>query len=183
MTIRMNPLMRSYLIDYDQYETILQIDQLDREQMFAELPADLAQFLAALILQDADGNYLIASEKNMELVETGHKPDYSYHGNRTWFECDENKVNLRDFGIAEEYSNNLEYQSELFLKYGLFFSLLLFDKLSRIGDAEFEVIFVFSIFRYVDSVIMFHAIRKDEFYIEEGFEKQPLIQGILTLEE
>ena len=100
---------------YDQYETILQIDQLDREQMFAELPADLAQFLAAPILQDADGNYLIASEKNMELVETGHKPDYSYHGNRTWFECDENKVNLRDFGIAEEYSNNLEYQSELSL--------------------------------------------------------------------
>jgi hypothetical protein len=178
----MNPLMRDYLIGYDQHETIRQIDRLDREKLLAELPQELAQILSLPILQDADDNYLIATKGNKKWVRRGDKPDYSYYGNHTWFECDENKVNLRDFEIAEEYSDNLERQSEQFLKFGLFFSLLLFDKLSKIEEAKFKVILVFSLFRYVDTTIKFHAIRADEFFIKEGFEKQPFTQGILTLE-
>jgi len=174
--------MRNYLISYDQYETILQADHLDPEQLRAELPVDLVQLLTLPIQQDADGNFLIVSKEGLKWVETGNKPDYSYWQNRTGFECALNKVNLQDFGVVEEYSSNLEYQSELFLKYGLYFSLLLFQRLSKMGETKFKVIFVFSIFRYVDGVICFHSIRKDEFYIEDDFEKQPFTQGILTLQ-
>jgi hypothetical protein len=68
------------------------------------------------------------------------------------------------------------------MKYGLFFSLLLFEKLKKIRGSMFNVVFVFSIFRYVDSIIRFHFVRKNEYYPQDDFEKRPLTQGILVLE-
>ena len=176
--------MREYLISYDLYETLQQADQLDPEQLLSDLPKDLAQLLALPILVDADGNYLIAFRENAEWVEEGNKQkDYSSWLNRTGFECALNKVNLQDYElIAEEYSNDLEYQSEQFLKYGLFFSLVLFEKLKKMQGPVFKVILVFSIFRYVDSVIFFHSVRDNEYYLQEDFEKRPITQGILMLE-
>ena len=72
---------------------------------------------------------------------------------------------------------------ESFLRFGIFFSILLYHKLVEIPDKEFKVIFSFGLSKSIDGVIRFHLVRAGEYYIPEEFEKMQIVQGVLVIEK
>jgi len=185
MGIRTNELMKSYLIDFDFYETIETNGQPQLESLKNSLPDKLVELIDLPILEDTNGNYLININRNKKWVNEGEEiDDYSNFVDQTGFECDHNKINLWDYQPnMEEYMKDHELWAASFLKQGLYFSLLLFNKISAIEGRVFKVIFSYGLSKFVDSVIRFHSLRIGESYIPDDFEKMSFVQGILTIDK
>jgi hypothetical protein len=185
MKIKTNGLMKSYLIDFDLFEEIEINGHPNLEIMKSALPEKLVELLDLPVLEDANGNYLINIRRNRKWVNEGRKvDDYSNNVDQTGFECDNNKINLWDYQPnMEEYMKDHELWAASFLKQGLYFSLLLFNKISAIEGRVLKVIFSYGLSKFVDSVICFHSLRFGESYIPEDFEKMPFVQGILTIDK
>ena len=173
--------MRAYLLDFDLLQFVEGDSPVDNIGMRQVLPEGLLSLLTLPILKDSAGNYLFSTKEHINNINKNIRVEEK---DRTYYEYLQNKTNLWDFVSEEEeekYLKDLELQATTFIRWGLFFSVLLREKLDEITEAKFKVIFIFDIFRTVDSVIYFHAIRENERILSDKFEDEPQVQGIMTL--
>jgi len=181
----MNELMRDFIISYDLYEVVKNVELNDWQKLRSSLPKELSALLDLPVIKDAGGNYFLATKDKLELVDANEKiEDYSRWYDQTGYETDQNKINLLDYtpeDLSEAYDKDLEAWSEAFLTNGLYFSLLLHRKLAAFMEGAFRVFLFFSISRYANCSIVFYFKRPNQAYFE-GFETKPIASGILTID-
>lgn len=179
----MNPLMKSYLTDFELYDQIIVKAKLDYQAMKDALPEKLSDLLDRPLLRDPDRNFLINIESNKKLATIRkQKEDYYFFTDQTGYEYENNKINLWEYSPdMNKYYKDHELWAERFLTHGLYFSLLLFDILDEDYPKRFMVIFTCSISKTIEGAVRFHTIRRNEHAISVNFEREASAQGIMTI--
>ena len=164
--------MGSYLMDFD-----IDVDEYpktENSKLRQRLSEALLNVIDDPISKTENSTYAFSGNK----IESGVSPEDFANNNRTAIECSLNKINLIDY-----WDSSLPENAENLLHAGLNFSFLLARKLNvEVSGINLKIIFSYRISKYIDSVVRFHKIRKDEIWLSNSFEKQLSTDGILTID-